>query len=309
MSKPHHHYVNESFLDSEFPFWVRKYKHTSDRIPHSHDFVELVYVTAGEALHEYEGEQYPIGAGDVFIINPGEVHTYRIAEGQELDIINCLFIPELLSPLLLQELQLVKEMDFLYVLPFLDGHQRFHHRLKLNGRQSRTLLHLLESMIEEFELREAGHRTLLKMKLIEVLVLLSRYYIREHAADGEQTAAADGDELRIRRIRGYLERHYQSVDVEALAKLFRVSSRQLNRIMKSRTGLGVMETVHRIRIAKARKLLLETNETVLAIAGQVGYESPSFFNRLFVRHEGCSPNKYRAAAGVKRGAVGQGQER
>lgn len=294
MSKPFHHYVNESFLDDDFPFWVRSYRHDSDRIPHSHDFVELVFVTSGEALHEFEGERYPIGVGDVFIINPGEVHTYRIAPGKELEIVNCLFIPELLSPHLLQELQLVKEMDFLYVLPFLDDHQRFHHRLRLDARQSRRLSQLMEAMIEEFELQEAGHRTLLKMKLVEVLVLLSRYHMSQQLEAKPEGAEADKDELRVRRICGYLERHYQHVDVEELSELFRVSSRQLNRIMKNGTGYNVMETVHRVRIAKARKLLQETDETILAIAGQVGYESPSFFNRLFLRLEGRTPSEYRS---------------
>ncbi|GAA3406132.1 AraC family transcriptional regulator [Paenibacillus hodogayensis] len=290
-------YVTRMFMDAEFPFWIKKYRHDSDRIPHFHDFVELVYVEKGEAVHEFEGERYAIGPGDVFIINPGEVHTYRIRNGKTLDIVNCLFTPALIHESLLNELQLMTAMDFLYVLPFLNDRKRFHHRLRLTGRESATVLHLLESMIAEQEETCAGYRTLIKMKLVELLVLLSRY----HKKQVNETFAGDttdpGDDMRARRIGGYLERHsYQPIDVESIARLFHVSSRQLNRILKNETGMSVMETMHRNRMERAKQLLRETDETIIGVAALVGYESPSFFNRLFARQVGCSPSVYRSNA-------------
>lgn len=290
-------YPKSWYMGEDFPFLIKAFHHDSDRIPHSHDFVELVYVQSGEAIHEYEGEQYAIGPGDIFIINPGEVHRYRIEEGGSLNIINCLFTPALINESLLHELHLVNAMDFLYVLPFLDERERFHHRLRLDQHESAKVHGLLEGMIAESEECGVGYRSLVIMKLIELLVLLSRYHRKKR--DQEKLSDTD-DNIRARRIFGYLERHaFQQLNVESVARLFHVSSRQLNRIMNKETGSSFMETMHRLRVERAKKLLRETDDTVISIATTVGYDSPSFFNRLFTRRVGCSPSAYRASRGMK----------
>lgn len=286
-----HKYVSSEFMEKDFPFWIKRFRHDSDRIPHTHEFVELVYVQEGWATHEFEGESYVIGPGDVFIINPGEMHTYRIRKGEPLDIINCLFTPALIRESLLHELELASAMDFLYVLPFLDEQERFYHRLRLGKQESATVLTILQSMVEETERAAAGYRSLITIKLVELLILLSRYYKEQLQQSAIQV---DPDDMRVRRIRGYLERHaYQPVQVEAIASLFHIGSRHLNRILKKETGRSVVEIVHHLRLEKAKHLLLSTNDTILSIAASVGYESPSFFNRLFTREVGCSPSEYR----------------
>src|SRR5690606_11228392 len=117
-------------------------------------------------------------------------------------------------------------MDFLYVLPFLDDRERFHHRLRLDQRESAKVRGLLEEMIEECEEESVGYRSLVMMKLIELLVLLSRYYRKR--GDRPEEHGTDSD-IRARRICGYLERHaYQEISADLIARLFHVSSRQLN---------------------------------------------------------------------------------
>ena len=43
--------------------------------PHSHDFTELVVVLAGEGMHVGAAGDRPFQAGDVFVIEPGAVHS------------------------------------------------------------------------------------------------------------------------------------------------------------------------------------------------------------------------------------------
>lgn len=284
-------YMSHMFMAEAFPFWIKRFRHDSDRLPHSHDFVELVYVEAGTAIHEFEGIGYEIGPGDVFIMNPGEVHTYRIAQGNSLDIINCLFTPALIDASLLQELKLVQELDFLYVLPFLDPQLRFRHRLHLDAAQAGKLLQVLEGMIEEQKGQSPGYESLIRMKLIEVLVLLSRYDQRQRT---DSAVNWSEEQLRVRRLYGYLERHaYGEIQVDEIARLFHMSSRHLNRLLRKEYGHSVMEIVQHIRLERAKRLLRETDLTVLEISTMVGYESSSFFNRLFMRNMQCTPTAYR----------------
>ncbi len=282
--------------EKEFPFCIRSFTHTEDNMPpvHSHDFVELVYIADGEAKHSFEGELYDISAGDVYIINPGEVHTYVIQPGNKLEIINCLFMPSFIDESLLKELGISDSMDYFYVHPFLDNNERFHHGLNLRGQDAADVLALLNRMAEEYKGLRKGYSTLIRLQLIQLLVQLSRIY--EEQIHYKEPTFVRHQERRIlvQRICGYLERHYhQKLTLAILSDLFNISSRHLNRIFKEETGKTVIEALHVIRIERAKHLLIDSDDKVISIAMEVGYDDPAFFTRLFSRKVGVSPGKYR----------------
>jgi AraC-like DNA-binding protein len=279
----------------KFPFAIHRCFHDDRNVlaDHTHDFIELVFLVSGKADHVFEGERYPIRAGDVFIINPGEVHTYRTEPGERIEIINCLFMPELIQETLLRELGVSQSMDYFYVHPFLDKRERFHHRLNLSGAESEHVLALLETMITECEGRRSGCTTMLKLQMLQLLILLSRYYTMVETTERKR-ARTSGHPLLVRRITGFLERHFdKKMAMPDLCELFNISGRQLNRVFKEETGQTVTERIHQIRIDRAKQYLTESNDKVIHIAQRVGYEDPAFFTQLFRRKVGCSPGQYR----------------
>lgn len=282
----------------EFPFYIHRVRHSFRNTPevHGHDFVELVYVVNGEGRHHFEGNEFEIRAGDVFIINPGEVHTYGFQPGQQIEIINCLFQPTLIRDTLLRELEISQSMDYFYVHPFLDETERFNHRLNLQGPQASSVLALLESMLLELNGRLPGYSTVIRVKMIELLILLSRYY--SFLQQPELTRKGGESQVKALRIKGYLERNFdQKISLAQLADTFNISVRQLNRLIKQHTGASVLDLLHQIRVERAKLLLVTTDDKVISVATAVGYEDPAFFSRLFTRLVGCSPGKYRESAG------------
>jgi AraC-like DNA-binding protein/quercetin dioxygenase-like cupin family protein len=285
--------------EQSFPFWIRRFYHDHEHVPllHGHDFVELVYVIRGEAQHVFEGHYYEIRAGDVFIINPGEVHTYSIQPGKEIEIINCLFLSDLIQGNWLLDLGISQSMDYFYVHPFMDKRERFHRCLNLTGQDAARTLILLETMMSEFDNQQSGSETLIRLQMVELLILLSRSYQQAQGQCGREPVRNHSRQMLIRRIYGYLERNYdKKVSIPVLCELFTISSRQLNRIFKQSMGMTVVDMLHQIRIERAKHLLKETDEKVITIAGRVGYEDPAFFSRLFHRQVGCSPGKYRESS-------------
>lgn len=290
---------NQFMKERSFPFWIQRNLHNHDNAPllHGHDFVELVYVERGEACHVFEGERYEVRAGDIFIINPGEVHAYQIESGKQIEIINCLFLPELIQQHWLQGIGISQSMDYFYVHPFLDNRERFHRRLNLRGQEVARALLLLEGMMKEQEAHESGYMALIRLQMVELLVLLSRFYRQQETMTLKGASRYNERQLLVRRICGYLERYYdKKLSIPALCELFNISPRQLNRIFKETLGMTVVDMVHQIRTERAKHLLLETDEKVIVIAGKVGYEDPAFFSRLFLRLVGCSPGKFRERA-------------
>jgi AraC-like DNA-binding protein len=54
--------------------------------------------------------------------------------------------------------------------------------------------------------------------------------------------------------------------------------------------------VHTLRLAHARKLLLQTEASIAVAAFESGFEDLSHFNRAFRKAFGCPPRKLRAAS-------------
>ena len=58
------------------------------------------------------------------------------------------------------------------------------------------------------------------------------------------------------------------------------------------------EYINEKRIEYAKKLLLETEETVSYIAASAGYGDEKQFFRVFKEKEGCTPKQYRDNSGM-----------
>jgi len=98
----------------------------------------------------------------------------------------------------------------------------------------------------------------------------------------------------IRRVMEYLSDHCMKpirlVDVSAAFGIERTS---LCRAFRRSTGSTIGEEVRRLRIEWASRRLVESNDTIAAIAHAAGFADHAHFTRTFRRWHGMSPNAYR----------------
>lgn len=276
----------------DFPFWIKRNRHDKHDIPplHGHEFVELIYVESGQATHLFQDISYEVRAGDIFIINPGEVHGYAIQDGQQIIVTNCLFDPGFIPTSLLRELRLSDALDFFYVQPFLNKEARFHHKLNLRGSIEDVVRSGLKELHQELLQARPGYQAVVQLRMTELFILLSRYCTEEQRTKGGSASS----ELLVQRMCGYVERHYdQRITLSTLSELFHIGVRQLNRLFHRHKGSTVIEYVHRVRVEKAKRLLVDTDEKMNVVSEMVGYEDVAFFSKLFARVTGTTPGKYR----------------
>ncbi len=95
-------------------------------------------------------------------------------------------------------------------------------------------------------------------------------------------------------ILAFIETHFRKdVYAEAVAERFGISRGYVCRIVKSSTGLSVVEFIHQRRIEEAKRLLGESKDCIYEIADQVGFKCPCYFSKVFKELEGVSPKEYR----------------
>lgn len=110
---------------------------------------------------------------------------------------------------------------------------------------------------------------------------------------GIQPVKPDPVEVAVR----YIEEYYKEpITLEALAERLDCHSRQFLRKFKSQKNKSPIEYLIRVRMHKAKELLLNTDGTVKEIAECVGYSDRYYFSRMFKKITGISPAAFREAA-------------
>lgn len=99
----------------------------------------------------------------------------------------------------------------------------------------------------------------------------------------------------ITRAKHYIEEHQaDDLSLGQVAKAVNTSTFYFCKMFKKATGINFTDYVSRIRIEKAKNLLLNANLRVSEIAFEVGFQSLTHFNRVFKKTLGQSPTEYRA---------------
>ena len=104
----------------------------------------------------------------------------------------------------------------------------------------------------------------------------------------------DHDRATVWRALTWLDGHVEEdLDSDELARRTGLGSAEFSRNFRAETGENPTRYLCRVRVAKARRLLESSNQSVEEITRAVGYENSRSFIRLFRRHVGMTPLAYR----------------
>lgn len=98
----------------------------------------------------------------------------------------------------------------------------------------------------------------------------------------------------VRQAMEHLRHHFvRPVSVPELARTAGLSTSHFSALFHAATGGGVVDYAKRLRMARARELLITSSRSIADIAEHVGYQDPFYFSRQFRTVHGCSPKAYR----------------
>lgn len=242
----------------------------------------LVMVLAGSARVEERvagGEWLPaeVEAGDFFLTSTTQPYEMRwqTRGGDTFDVMHLY-----LSPALIERAAgelLGKQAT---TPAFLD----------VSGGRDGRVRTLLEELRQELAEREPS--ALFVHGLAQALAVhLVRSYRDERTA-GQRSNALQA--YKLHRVIELMNRQLaDDFCLAALAEAAQLSEYHFSRLFKRATGLAPSHYFIRLRMARARQLLLETDLSVIAIGLEVGYSSASHFSQIFRREVGVTPSAYR----------------
>lgn len=123
-------------------------------------------------------------------------------------------------------------------------------------------------------------------------------YIKEKHVTEKHYEARTARHQKVHEVAEYLQKYCETKEsVEEIGKRFFVSKSYLSRIFKEVTGFAVNEYQTMARIRRAKELLTGTSLSITEIAEKVGFESITYFERVFKRYADKRPLQYRKEYG------------
>ncbi|MBB6730910.1 helix-turn-helix domain-containing protein [Cohnella zeiphila] len=89
------------------------------------------------------------------------------------------------------------------------------------------------------------------------------------------------------------EHHHTNISLPQLAEWLQLSPNYLSGLFKKELNVNFTDYVNRVRLEKAKELLLSTNLKSYEIAERTGFADDSYFSRMFLKHVGVRPNGFR----------------
>ena len=93
-----------------------------------------------------------------------------------------------------------------------------------------------------------------------------------------------------------VQQPYISWNIPRLAKELATNECYLKQAFKQQFNIGVASWIQSYRIELAKERLMEPNESITQVALDLGYQSGSYFAKVFKQHTGQTPKAYRIEA-------------
>ncbi len=92
----------------------------------------------------------------------------------------------------------------------------------------------------------------------------------------------------------YINENYKNdITLADISGYIKLNPSYFSAIFKKETGIGFSDYVNKVRVDESKRLLSDTRISILDIALDVGFESQSYFTKVFKKFTGMTPKQYR----------------
>ncbi len=261
---------------------------------HWHDELEFILVRDGSGDFYVSDDCYTLTAGQGIFINQGTLHSAHITPGYD----NCHYNAVVFHPTILFSHGQAK-LCSVYLQPILSDSTM--PALPLTGAThwEQSLLDLFDNIIQMNIEKQFCYELYTKQYMLQIWI-----HLLELKANNQKTPAPEHhsprvsmDEIRAKEAIRYIEEHYtETITLDDIAASIHVSKSECCRCIRRCMKMTPFEYLMKYRIYVAAGILSsgDFNDSMAVLASQVGFNSSSYFNKLFHKYMNCTPTQYKA---------------
>jgi AraC-like DNA-binding protein len=273
-------------------------KYLIGNIPwHWHEEMEVILAAEGNTLVLCGETECLLRPGEAIFVNCNVIH--KLKRGQKdvpCRIHSLLFAPEFVSGF---PQSIVQQR---YITPLARCSTLAQVTLKPDIRWQGDAIRHFQAAFAAFVADRYGHEMLVQIELMQMLLTLMEN-LQERVCEAD--LVQNKDVVRIKQMLGYIHEHFaEPLTVSQIAGASVISESECYRCFRKVLDTSPIDYLLQYRIRAAAGLLAGTDRSVSDICFATGFNSPSYFAKVFKQELLVSPRSYRVSqqrlpAGVK----------
>jgi YesN/AraC family two-component response regulator len=246
---------------------------------HYHKEMEILAVHKGTLEVHVEEETHLLGAGDVIVIGPSQLHRDRNHDTLHYTVLQF-------------DVHHYFEQSTLPYIQFFSDNSTPLSRLNYIFKESQVRSEVYSCVSEIY--KEAldkiqGYEIAVNLLIKKILLTLLRKD-DQHVL----TANQNPDVLRLKPVLDYIEHHLDDkIIVEDACRLVSMSYYYFVKFFRRTMGMSFTEYVNYKKIKKAERILLTKKMTIASVGECIGMPNMAHFYKVFKKYNQCSPHEYR----------------
>ena len=270
------------------------------RKEHIHNEFEIFIVLKGSGIAKIKNKSYSLKAGDIFLINSGEVHSYMRDPLYTLDVEDTDDVPlflfvQISNHCLREYFPQIRTTIF----------NSCNLRDYLSDAEANSMINLLVQSAKIYFMEEPLYQLNVLSNVAKVLVSCYKQVPHEIISEAQKTNLKQKN-LRVERIISYIDANFETqIRLQDLAEQENLSPTHFSHLFTSLFGVTFQNYVNIKRMEQCIRLMPNKEKTLLEISYESGFSDPKYMNRMFIKHFGYTPKEYRKRLGMEQKEISQ----
>lgn len=252
---------------------------------HYHTLIEISLILRGNGLYKVNNAVYPIQQGDIFFFRPNEAHCITDIEDSGMELLNLHIAPYYLYT------NFQNALNSNYIKILAANFPLKSHKINdtIASEQMEEVTNLMLSIRKEFERKKSDYVTCVCNYISTILILISRSYKNARFSQKEKQ-----NYQKLLSAVKYIDTHFkENITLDSLAQKVAYSRCYFSSIFKKCMGMSIWDYICIKRIEEALTLIKTTDENILDIALDCGFNNTVNFNKIFKKYTNVTPKFFR----------------
>lgn len=246
---------------------------------HTHSSYEFHLVAKGESTVKLDGSEFIVTEGQFYITRPGEYHEQNNVHGKKYVEYSMNCAVNIKSKDNIEERLLYERLNEAVCKPYEDN----------NG-----IISMFEKVLASAYYEKLGFYSEIQHYILLILISAVQVLGEDITFDYKPPLKQTKNDYRFKQIEQYVKDNINSpIITKDIAHFMYLSDKQISRIIKKETGMSTKQYINKIKLNKAKQMLIDTDNSIKEISELLGFSSEYYFNQFFKREEGYPPGLFR----------------
>lgn len=281
------YHERKTHVEFEFPYntYLCSIPLDFSRVPvHWHEEMELIYIKKGKGVVTVDFKQHTVTGPTIVLILPGQLHSIDQFGDEIIEYENIIFNYNML---------ISKNPDYAdtnFITPLIRGKITVPTVFTPVYPYYEDVARPIDACDEICKTKPQGYQLFIKSMLFQFFFILDNRCRNLTPPPKNKTAI---DKMRI--VLKYVENNYpKKITIADIAEVAGFSESHFMRYFKETMGTSFIDYLKDYRLTMAARLLQSSDNAIIDIASDVGFDNISYFNRAFKAKYGVSPRNYRS---------------